>query len=241
MHFSLSEDSLVKIIVQLCRFFIEFSQFWPSQDLCFLHPKVFNCVTQTAIKNLSLYLEDRIALKCLGKEKDLLSKIGILGEFQKHSLFGSNLFLFKSPKKHFRSQELDNVHQQPIEYAFEVPVEPTREHFRDKIKKLRKKQLKMLSHDQSDSLIADGLSRPQPRQLHPLEGLEDLDFLAQDPHNYFYKRWLWIIFPWACLYANNSKNFSETICQFNFGDIDYLTGETAFWGWPRGKRDGRES
>lgn len=36
---------------------------------------------------------------------------------------------------------------------------------------------------------------------------------------YYYKRWLWLIFPWACLSVESKMNFSEMI-QFCFSDKD---------------------
>ena len=39
----------------------------------------------------------------------------------------------------------------------------------------------------------------------------------KQPYYYYYKRWLWLIFPWACLCVDNTMSFSEMI-QFCFSD-----------------------
>lgn len=42
--------------------------------------------------------------------------------------------------------------------------------------------------------------------LHQMQNYYD-----GQPSYYYYKRWLWIIFPWACMSDNVHKNYSEQI------------------------------
>ena len=48
------------------------------------------------------------------------------------------------------------------------------------------------------------------------------DFNIQaETQYYYYKRWLWIIFPWACLSYN--KNLSEIIQKFYISATKYVS------------------
>lgn len=230
MHYTLPEEHLFNVIIQLCRFFIEFSTSFGNQLLCFLHPKVFNCVTQTAIKNIPLTITQNFLSNVLEKDKDILSRIGILNEFQKYNLFCSKLLLFKSPKKNFRNLDSENQKTEEIVYAFEIPEDINEEDFETKMNKLKKKNLSVKEYNKSVTSFYEKKSIDHYKdQISKLKGLEDLDFLVQDPKDYFYKRWIWIIFPWACLNVNKSENFSNTIEKFNFRDTEYLSSRIFYF------------
>jgi len=35
----------------------------------------------------------------------------------------------------------------------------------------------------------------------------------KEPTYYYYKRWVWLIFPWACMIQKQSCNFSNTMMK----------------------------
>ena len=44
----------------------------------------------------------------------------------------------------------------------------------------------------------------------------------KDPSYYYYKRWIWIIFPWACLSIKTELNFSEVIARCYSSATKYM-------------------
>ena len=108
--------------------------------------------------------------------------------------------------------------------AFELPIEAAESDFHSKLNMLRGKGLHGMSRDRTVTArdIDTGLGSSRPVAIG---GLKQLDFLVQDPKAYFYKRWLWIIFPWSCLYISPSENFSSVIGRFQFDGTDYLSSK----------------
>lgn len=45
------------------------------------------------------------------------------------------------------------------------------------------------------------------------------------PSYYYYKRWVWMMFPWACLQTNPIFNYSDLINQCYSSQLRYLSGE----------------
>ena len=227
MHFNLPENHLFKILIQVCRFFQEFSNFSKPTSLCFLHPKVFDCVNQTCIRNL-------IPSKCIGpinreKNKDLLMEIGILTEFRIYNLFGEELYLFKSPKKALPQLENPTHNQEKITYGFEIAndLNPVI-NFPSRILNLKNKNMKNFIINNTlynSSSMARLSSTSNSNKEFSIQGLEDLDFLIQNSEHYFYKRWLWIIFPWICLHVSDKHTFSSVIKQFHFDSTNYLSSK----------------
>lgn len=43
------------------------------------------------------------------------------------------------------------------------------------------------------------------------------------PSFYHYKRWIWVMFPWACMFANKKYYFSYTISRCYSSDTQYLS------------------
>ena len=226
MHFNLPEIQLFKIIVQLCRFFQEFSEFFHNPSLCFLHPKIFNCVSQTSIKNLP---SKNQFCHYFSKDKDLLSKIGVLNEFQKYNLFGNKLLLFKSPKKNLVPLNSSANQICPIEYAFEISEDTDQASFNLQMADLKNQNIKNLMKIGSVKMRNTSVVKDPLLQDKGIHGLEDMDFLVQDPKQYFYKRWLWIIFPWASLYVNKNNTFSTEISKFCFDSTTYLSSKDCFF------------
>ena len=46
---------------------------------------------------------------------------------------------------------------------------------------------------------------------------------VKEPTFYYYKRWLWIIYPWACMKSNNKYNYSKIIAKCFSSNIRYLS------------------
>lgn len=45
----------------------------------------------------------------------------------------------------------------------------------------------------------------------------------KDPTFYYYKRWLWIVFPWVCMKADKQYNYSKIIGSCFSSNIGYLS------------------
>lgn len=43
------------------------------------------------------------------------------------------------------------------------------------------------------------------------------------PTFYYYKRWLWVMFPWACIQTHKTFNFSNMIAKCYSSNIRYLS------------------
>ena len=46
---------------------------------------------------------------------------------------------------------------------------------------------------------------------------------VKDPTYYYYKRWLWIIFPWACMKSSKKYDYSRIIAKCFSSNIRYLS------------------
>lgn len=67
-----------------------------------------------------------------------------------------------------------------------------------------------------EALETGGLSATQnPEVSTPAEGDQKLSF-------YFYKRWLWIMFPWACMNIHDNNGFSSQIKKCFTSNIKYI-------------------
>lgn len=45
----------------------------------------------------------------------------------------------------------------------------------------------------------------------------------QAPHYYYYKRWIWVMFPWACLQTDQTYSFSKMIHKCYSSNIRYIS------------------
>ena len=58
------------------------------------------------------------------------------------------------------------------------------------------------------------------------KGLRNIDLHIENirpPTFYYYKRWLWIMFPWACIQTDSVFNFSRMISKCYSSHIRYLS------------------
>ena len=58
--------------------------------------------------------------------------------------------------------------------------------------------------------------------------IEDIDLAIEperQPTFYYYKRWIWMIFPWICLSVNKNSNYSDLISKCYSSNIGYLSVE----------------
>lgn len=56
--------------------------------------------------------------------------------------------------------------------------------------------------------------------------IQDIDLNIEDevpPSFYYYKRWLWMTFPWACLQKDQRFSFSNLINQCYSSNLRYLS------------------
>lgn len=65
------------------------------------------------------------------------------------------------------------------------------------------------------------------KQLDKMQKLiHDIDLNIEDevpPTFYYYKRWLWMTFPWACMQTDQRFSFSNLINQCYSSNLRYLS------------------
>ena len=58
--------------------------------------------------------------------------------------------------------------------------------------------------------------------------IDDIDLTIEPerpPSFYYYKRWIWMIFPWVCMSVNKKQTFSDLISKCYSSNIRYLSVE----------------
>lgn len=61
-----------------------------------------------------------------------------------------------------------------------------------------------------------------------MKKIDDIDLNIKkeiEPTYYYYKRWLWMTFPWACLQQDQRFSFSRIINQCYSSNLKYLSFE----------------
>jgi len=56
--------------------------------------------------------------------------------------------------------------------------------------------------------------------------INNIDLTIQtspEPTYYYYKRWIWMIFPWACLQSDKRYSFSDIIQECYNGSLNYIS------------------
>lgn len=70
-------------------------------------------------------------------------------------------------------------------------------------------------------------NEPAVKALEPMQkAINDIDLNIEKeipPSFYYYKRWLWMIFPWACLQTDQRFTFSKLINQCYSSNLRYLS------------------
>lgn len=70
-------------------------------------------------------------------------------------------------------------------------------------------------------------NEPVVKALEPMQrAINDIDLNIEKeipPSFYYYKRWLWMIFPWACLQTDQRFTFSKLINQCYSSNLRYLS------------------
>lgn len=74
------------------------------------------------------------------------------------------------------------------------------------------------------NLDPDGENSKQLNKMQKL--IHEIDLNIEDeipPSFYYYKRWLWMTFPWACLQTDLRFSFSNLINQCYSSNLRYLS------------------
>jgi hypothetical protein len=70
------------------------------------------------------------------------------------------------------------------------------------------------------------MTKGEVKKMHKYDiMIDDIDLQIKPPKEasfYYYKRWIWIIFPWACMSINPEKNFSEVIGKCYSSATEYM-------------------
>jgi hypothetical protein len=74
----------------------------------------------------------------------------------------------------------------------------------------------------------EGIKQAHESETRPIQTLIE----SQDGHDenhqfgpsfFHYKRWIWVMFPWACMFARKKYYFSYTISRCYSSDTQYLS------------------
>jgi len=74
--------------------------------------------------------------------------------------------------------------------------------------------------------LFEGSASPETNFDDALKVMSEIDLHIESikpPSFYYYKRWLWIMFPWACLQNDSNFNFSSMISKCYSSNIRYLS------------------
>lgn len=68
-------------------------------------------------------------------------------------------------------------------------------------------------------------TNPRPTSPNDPPVYNDKEAEQDSASQYFYKRWLWIMFPWACMSIAQDGNFSEQMKRCFYSDLKYIKVE----------------
>lgn len=81
------------------------------------------------------------------------------------------------------------------------------------------KKMEQFKENAKDKVVTKDLTQKR---------IEEIDLTiepARKPSFYYYKRWLWMMFPWVCMSVNKKQTFSELINKCYSSNIRYLSVE----------------
>jgi len=84
---------------------------------------------------------------------------------------------------------------------------------------LNKRNMQLIGYNKTDKKEVKDLTQLM---------MEEIDLTIEPERQatfYYYKRWIWMIFPWICLSVNKQQTFSDLISKCYSSNIRYLSVE----------------
>lgn len=245
MHYKPSSEDIFQIILQVSRFLKEFADFETDKTPQFKHPPIsgFSELShiglEKEIMKVGMYKKPdnkRNHSILTSLESKNMKKMSSHEEFRQH--FIEKMGIFGSPNEIFIEENENN--QDASEDSFsEAPSEShihlnfSRNPIEDLKMKLDNNNISSINNIQisqinnSTTLNNDIVSKlnnvfPESKKIDSIavyhSGTND-----KPPSYYYYKRWLWMIFPWACISNNKNCNYSENIMQCYSSATSYIS------------------
>ena len=279
MHYSPKADELFTIILQICRFLKEFSDFETKATPEFRHPYIKGKVTQqklgytpndanasvdsdgegllslfkkaaaTVIPGegsniISAFKEDAVEVSDRDDDEDepgldakkvsYLEDIGLLGELKKMNMTEETTGKVITGHEKYNVDVLSG--QKKFMAYFEELINDK------KIKKNHNKDPGAVTHpdfeieedvEDDDKVHKDGklfsltVKTEKGKQESISQAVIDNIDLTIEPETppkfYYYRRWLWMIFPWVCMSVKKKQTYSDLINKCYSSNIRYLS------------------
>ncbi|CAD8127534.1 unnamed protein product [Paramecium sonneborni] len=208
-----SSEDMFRIIIQISRFLKEFGDFGTNNTPIFRHPPIVGVLSD-------------------------LHEIGLLNEILKLEIYYDKAPELKEfdPVKHLKriakpqtAPTLSKIESLNVE--IQQNRQAIRAHYLSLISKPKEQTENVEIISGSVDQLAEELNQ-KLKQVIQLKG----DSLSQDllqqnqreSTDYYYKRWIWIQFPWACISIDKNCNYSTVIKQFISLDYISVDEEKAF-------------
>ncbi|CAK69854.1 unnamed protein product (macronuclear) [Paramecium tetraurelia] len=212
IHYHPSAEDLFRIIIQVSRFLKEFGDFETKNTPVFRHPPIigvlqdlFDIGLLQEILKLDLYFNKDPELKQFDPAKHLKRVAKAIKTPALTKMESQNVEIQQNRyevRNHYLKQMIKSSETEPDEQETIQTLDI------DEYKYLMQKILQKLLTDK--------------REL--LSGEEEItgDRVSSD---YYYKRWIWIQFPWACLSISKKCDYSKTIKHCFSSATDYMSVE----------------
>ncbi|CAD8161669.1 unnamed protein product [Paramecium pentaurelia] len=212
IHYHPSAEDLFRIIIQVSRFLKEFGDFETKNTPVFRHPPIIGVLQDLydigllqEILKLDLYFNKDPELKQFDPAKHLKRvakaiKIPALTKMESQNVeIQQNRY---EVRNHYLSQMIKTNETEPDE--------------QETIQTLDIEEYKYQMQKILQKLLTD--------KREQLSGEEEItgDRISSD---YYYKRWIWIQFPWACLSISKKCDYSKTIKHCFSSATDYMSVE----------------
>ncbi|CAK89279.1 unnamed protein product (macronuclear) [Paramecium tetraurelia] len=210
IHYHPSSEDMFRIIIQISRFLKEFGDFETRNTPGFRHPPIIGVLSD-------------------------LYDIGLLQEILKLDLYYDKAPELKEfdPAKHLKrvakpktAPVLSNME------SLNVEIQQNRQLIRTHYLSLLSKPIEQTENEEDQPQSLDELAEEINNRLRKVIQQKE-ENLSQDvmqtgereSTDYYYKRWIWIQFPWACTSIDKNCDYSTVIKQCFSSATDYMSVE----------------
>ncbi|CAD8212015.1 unnamed protein product [Paramecium pentaurelia] len=210
IHYHPSSEDMFRIILQISRFLKEFGDFETRNTPIFRHPPIIGVLSD-------------------------LYDIGLLYEILKLDLYYDKAPELKEfdPAKHLK--RVAKPKTAPVLSKMEslnVEIQQNRQLIRTHYLSLLSKPIEQTENEEEPSENVDQLAEELNHKLKKViqqkeENLsqDQLQSNERESTDYYYKRWIWIQFPWACMSIDKNCDYSTVIKQCFSSATDYMSVE----------------
>ncbi|CAK67173.1 unnamed protein product (macronuclear) [Paramecium tetraurelia] len=210
IHYHPSSEDMFRIILQISRFLKEFGDFETRNTPIFRHPPIIGVLSD-------------------------LYDIGLLQEILKLDLYYDKAPELKEfdPAKHLK--RVAKPKTAPVLSKMEslnVEIQQNRQLIRTHYLSMISKPFEQTENEEEPSEDVDQLAEELNHKLRKViqqreENLsqEQLQSSERESTDYYYKRWIWIQFPWACMSIDKNCDYSVVIKQCFSSATDYMSVE----------------